>query len=934
MKRRLLLAALACAAISLTAAGARYVGVLPSFDSVTDVGKVAVVSPTGYVLTAASGDVTGSYGALTVRGLQGQALPTAVTGGFVKRNAANTGWEEVPYGTAANTVTQGNDSRLPTQDENDALIGTNGTPSLVNRYVTATDTTYSNAVQRTGDTMTGVLVAGSGAVCGRDAASNTTAPVDGTIRGGNAVTGGTADLDGGDVTVASGQSKGSKTGQVLIQASPRGPTGTQLNSLGTVAAFGQPAAACNTLPRLGSAVVGATVRMCNDLAGDYFFRDDLTVQGTIWANFGVNVASSRSLTLNEGSTIQWASANGQMNMSGSRAQGFSINDSFGNKFTEWDTIDYVTKQLVPFVLGKNAANNTSAPTGQTIRGGDNIAGGTANLDAGTVTISSGASKGTGNAHIDIKVSNEGSSGTALNTPQTVARFGQFSSADITTPVGNTSFELATGYFYCRAPVGFYGGVTINNGIEISAGSGGIEFNGASSSRNIRFPDNQSEALYFGQSTNRYMGFDSTDGAEAVTFTKPAKFINTTGNNAVVAPTGLQQALLFKDAAGSILGGMYTGGSIVPGAPTGISYNRSGMTVNGALMFTNPATIENQIMFPNIATGLRIVDLSGNQFMSFNGTGIITRFHTNWTYAGSSGSILVGDGGETAMQFASGSVTAYQGVLNIGNASGSSRINYSGTSGNNLLVVPTGQATALNIRDNGGTSYISLNSTTGGSTPAVTISQNLTSSGFYTNLNSTELNVNAARVFMSASQDWRYNAPQASTWKITSQYLGDIWKVTQTNLGANTGFQFDLLGTNTTTDAPTGYMGEYRSSCVTAASGATLSDSTTANATSLTLTSGDWDITTICTLNGNLTGTSFQCGLSTTSATMPGASAKGDSWVESPTMSTTAADTSLTVPSYRSTIAVGTTTTYYAAVRVVFSAGTAKAGACIKARRPR
>jgi hypothetical protein len=40
------------------------------------------------------------------------------------------------YGTSANTATEGNDTRVPTQSENDALVGTNGTPSSTNTYVT------------------------------------------------------------------------------------------------------------------------------------------------------------------------------------------------------------------------------------------------------------------------------------------------------------------------------------------------------------------------------------------------------------------------------------------------------------------------------------------------------------------------------------------------------------------------------------------------------------------------------------------------------------------------------------------------------------------------------------------------------------------------------------------------------------------------------
>jgi len=45
----------------------------------------------------------------------------------------------VEFGTTAGTSAEGNDSRIPTQDENDALVGTNGTPSTANKYVTDSD---------------------------------------------------------------------------------------------------------------------------------------------------------------------------------------------------------------------------------------------------------------------------------------------------------------------------------------------------------------------------------------------------------------------------------------------------------------------------------------------------------------------------------------------------------------------------------------------------------------------------------------------------------------------------------------------------------------------------------------------------------------------------------------------------------------------------
>lgn len=43
------------------------------------------------------------------------------------------------FGTTAGKAAEGNDSRIPAQDENDALVGTDGTPSTSNKYVTNSD---------------------------------------------------------------------------------------------------------------------------------------------------------------------------------------------------------------------------------------------------------------------------------------------------------------------------------------------------------------------------------------------------------------------------------------------------------------------------------------------------------------------------------------------------------------------------------------------------------------------------------------------------------------------------------------------------------------------------------------------------------------------------------------------------------------------------
>ncbi len=46
---------------------------------------------------------------------------------------------DIDFGTTGGTAAEGNDGRIPIQDENDALVGTDGIPSSANKYVTDSD---------------------------------------------------------------------------------------------------------------------------------------------------------------------------------------------------------------------------------------------------------------------------------------------------------------------------------------------------------------------------------------------------------------------------------------------------------------------------------------------------------------------------------------------------------------------------------------------------------------------------------------------------------------------------------------------------------------------------------------------------------------------------------------------------------------------------
>lgn len=137
------------------------------------------------------------------------------------------------------------------------------------------------------------------------------------------------------------------------------------------------------------------------------------------------------------------------------------------------------------------------------------------------------------------------------------------------------------------------------------------------------------------------------------------------------------------------------------------------------------------------------------------------------------------------------------------------------------------------------------------------------------------------------------------------------------------------GTQTNDNAATGYVGEYVSSTVTSGSAVTLTNATTANVTSISLTAGDWDVSGVVYFTGGeVTGTRAYAGISSTSASIP---ATGD-FALNTVMPTGAADVSQTAPTVRKSLS--STTTIYLVTEVSFTVGTPKAYGTIRARRVR
>lgn len=97
----------------------------------------------------ASGDLAGIYPGPSVTGLQADPLPVVkVADGFLKRDAANLAWEEVPYGSGADTVCQGNDTRLSNARTPTAHAPTHagGSDPLTINTTTATNNSASTGI--------------------------------------------------------------------------------------------------------------------------------------------------------------------------------------------------------------------------------------------------------------------------------------------------------------------------------------------------------------------------------------------------------------------------------------------------------------------------------------------------------------------------------------------------------------------------------------------------------------------------------------------------------------------------------------------------------------------------------------------------------------------------------------------------------------------
>lgn len=225
-----------------------------------------------------------------------------------------------------------------------------------------------------------------------------------------------------------------------------------------------------------------------------------------------------------------------------------------------------------------------------------------------------------------------------------------------------------------------------------------------------------------------------------------------------------------------------------------------------------------------------------------------------------------------------------------------------------------QTSGITVSDSNGVSgATSYNTSNDGAATQPTFARTNTASGMY---------VSATEIGFSIG-----GSPGAGVQKFgtdaTGFYVGPTASKMRIALG-------QIQATATNDSASAGNMGEYASSNVASGSAVSLTTATTANVTSISLTAGDWDVDGVVGLTGTgLTATSFQGGISTTTATMGGESNRFDDPLS---LSVFTGNVALPTPTVR--ISISSTTTVYLVANSTFTVGTAGAYGTIRARRVR
>lgn len=143
----------------------------------------------------------------------------------------------------------------------------------------------------------------------------------------------------------------------------------------------------------------------------------------------------------------------------------------------------------------------------------------------------------------------------------------------------------------------------------------------------------------------------------------------------------------------------------------------------------------------------------------------------------------------------------------------------------------------------------------------------------------------------------------------------------------------VQGTNTNDDAPAGRFGEFLQQRVTSFTDVPGATTAWADATSKSLTAGDWDVTAVLTMSLNgATMTSFDVGISTTSGNDATGLQEGDNWVQNASLPVGTVHQGVSVPSFR--MSLSGTTTVYLKLRAAYAVATPQYTCRLSARRVR
>jgi hypothetical protein len=148
----------------------------------------------------------------------------------------------------------------------------------------------------------------------------------------------------------------------------------------------------------------------------------------------------------------------------------------------------------------------------------------------------------------------------------------------------------------------------------------------------------------------------------------------------------------------------------------------------------------------------------------------------------------------------------------------------------------------------------------------------------------------------------------------------------------------VLGVTTNSNAVAGYVGEFVTATVPVGSAVGLTTATPANVASISLTAGDWDVSSV--VDFNLTGataTLIQSGpslVSTTLPTQPGGSGLGTDALAQLQLALVTVSGVLGLDSNPVRLSVAATTTVYLVASSAFSVGAISAFGTLRARRVR